>query len=320
MWSYRFISYFQRTASSSGLGPGDILCCPSCRHEVPVPQNGVAGFPTNFNLTRLTQIVNERRKARRRKPPAQLVSALSSMQETIHKAKETRDQLKKRYREIHHRKQKCVRDIEARRDYVMSLVHDYVQLVLNNVEVTYETEMNDLNKNLEVLESQITMLQKVGGVGLNDPKFSPIQTLRNQLDKVTNFASNLSALEETLREVNMNWLTEPFPCISESFGFTYRCWDLFIFYRSPSQCSRILFKWIHVSLDYVTPVQLYWSLIYLCLADGFFFCIKRKINQRISQYCVNPNNNKPFFLCNICCRMWHIQFCEIHINRPFFFA
>ena len=43
-----------------------------------------------------------------------------------------------------------MRDIEARRDYMMTLVHDYVKVMLNNVEVTYSEEMEDLNKNLEV--------------------------------------------------------------------------------------------------------------------------------------------------------------------------
>ena len=186
---------------ASGAAPGDVLHCPTCRHEITVPSQGVASFPTNFNITRLHDIIQERRKARNRKPPVQLVTSLAAMQETIHKAKETRDLLKRRYKDVHRRKQTCVKEIEARREYLVALVQDYVSRLLVKVDATYDNEMKELNRNLEELEAQIGALQSVGGVGLNDPKCSPIQKLRKQLDKVTCFASNLSTLEETIREV-----------------------------------------------------------------------------------------------------------------------
>ena len=195
----------QRMASCSGLGPGDALSCPTCRQQVAVPPNGVASFPTNFNVTRLQEIVQDRRRARRRKPPVQLVTSLTAMQETIQKAKETRDLLKRRYKDVHRRKQVCVKEIEARRQYLIALVHDYVASLLSNVDTTYDAEMKELNRNLEGLEGQIAALQNLGGVSVNDPNRSPIQELRKQLDKVTSFASNLNTLEETIREV-IKWL------------------------------------------------------------------------------------------------------------------
>ena len=50
------------------------------------------------------------------------------------------------------------------------------------------------------------VLLKIGsllmlGITYTDPKYSPLQRLKTQLDKVTKFAGNLSSLEETVMEV-----------------------------------------------------------------------------------------------------------------------
>lgn len=84
-------------ARASGLATGGTFNCPTCRSPITIPEGGPSAFPTNFHMVRLEKLIKERRKARKKKPQVQLVTALTAMQDTINKAKDTRDMLKKRY-------------------------------------------------------------------------------------------------------------------------------------------------------------------------------------------------------------------------------